>query len=227
MKGKNLATLLCLGLMPMTGTAIAETGQKKRVVLVHGIFQQGNCFNSLKKKLEQQDCECLIPSLKPADAKTGLEPLAAQLQKEIEKKWGRQAPIHLIAHSMGGLVSRYYLQELGGHTRCGSLVTLATPHHGTFMAYLYPGKGASQMRPKSEFLQQLDDSSHRLKDVRLISYRTPFDLMILPSTSSCWDCAQNEMVWAPAHPLVMHTPRVQRHIFEVIHSDSPAAGQRK
>lgn len=227
MKRKNLATMLCLGLMPMAGTTSAEAGQKKRVVLVHGIFQQGDCFNPLKKKLEQQGCECLIPALKPADANTGLEPLAAQLRKEIDQKWGRDASIHIVAHSMGGLVSRYYLQELGGYARCGSLVTLATPHHGTCMAYFYPGKGASQMRPNSEFLQQLDQTSHRLKDVRLISYRTPFDLMILPSTSSCWDCAQNEMVWAPAHPLVMHTPRVQRHIFEVIHSESSTAGQSK
>jgi hypothetical protein len=42
MKRKNLATMLCLGLMPMAGTAAAEPGQKKRVVLVHGIFQQGD-----------------------------------------------------------------------------------------------------------------------------------------------------------------------------------------
>ena len=195
-------------------TPAAEAGE--RVVMVHGIFQQGHSFVPLKKKLEKQGYDCLIPALKPADARAGIEGLAQQLQREIEAKWGKQASFHIVAHSMGGLVSRYYLQELGGYQHCQSLVTLATPHHGTKAAYFYPGKGALQMRPHSEFLQQLDSSSHRLKNIKLVSYRTPLDLIILPSTSSHWEMAENHRVWALAHPLVMHTPRVQRHILDVI-----------
>lgn len=195
-------------------TTAAEAGE--RIVMVHGIFQRGHSFIPLKKKLEKQGYDCLVPSLKPADARLGIEGLAQQLQREIEAKWGKQADFHIVAHSMGGLVSRYYLQELGGYQHCQTLVTLATPHHGTKAAYFYPGKGAYQMRPNSEFLQQLDASAYRLKQVKLISYRTPLDLIILPSTSSHWEMAENHRVWALAHPLVMHTPRVQRHILEVI-----------
>lgn len=198
----------------------------ERVVLVHGIFQSGKSFIPLKKKLEKQGCECLIPTLKPADARDGIEGLAAQLQREIEAKWGKNASIHIIAHSMGGLVSRYYLQELGGYQHCQTLSTLATPHHGTKAAYFYPGKGALQMRPNSEFLQRLDATAYRLKKVRLTSYRTPLDLIILPSTSSHWDIADNRQVWALAHPLVMHTPSVQQHIMESIHSTAVSPGHR-
>jgi triacylglycerol lipase len=197
--------------------AVAKSGSA-RVVLVHGIFQSGHSFIPMKKQLERQGYDCIIPALKPADARSGIETLAAQLQKEIDQRWGDNADFHIVAHSMGGLVSRYYLQELGGHRRCHTLVTLATPHHGTNTAYFYPGKGSWQMRPRSEFLQQLDASSHRLKNMRIISYRTPLDLIILPSTSSHWDIAENRRVWAPAHPLVMHTPRVKREIYAVLDS---------
>ncbi len=216
MKIKSLLPFLCTGVF--CSPASAKTGSSTRVVLVHGIFQSGHSFIPMKKQLEKQGYDCIIPKLKPADARSGLETLAAQLQSEIEQKWGKDAEFHIVAHSMGGLVSRYYLQELGGHEHCQTLVTLATPHNGTKTAYLYPGKGAWQMRPQSEFLQLLDASSHRLEKLRLISYRTPLDLVILPSTSSHWNLAENRCVWAPAHPLVMHTPRVKREILQELDS---------
>ncbi len=194
--------------------------KKERVVMVHGIFQSGHSFYPLKKRLEKAGHDCLVPSLKPADARSGIETLADQLRLAIEEKWGKDAGFHIVAHSMGGLISRYYLQELGGHEHCHSLITLATPHHGTTAAYLYPGKGALQMRPQSDFLQQLESSEYRLSKVTLISYRTPLDLIILPSTSSHWDVAQNHKVWAPAHPLVLHTPRVQRHIINLLETSA-------
>ena len=36
--------------------------------------------------------------------------------------------IHVIGHSMGGLIARYYVQRLGGDARVHTLVTLGTPH---------------------------------------------------------------------------------------------------
>jgi pimeloyl-ACP methyl ester carboxylesterase len=37
----------------------------------------------------------------------------------------------IVAHSMGGLVSREYMQNCGGAERIIKLITLATPHHGS------------------------------------------------------------------------------------------------
>jgi triacylglycerol lipase len=42
--------------------------------------------------------------------------------------------VNVIAHSMGGLDARWYVGRLGGHERVASLVTIATPHHGTAIA---------------------------------------------------------------------------------------------
>jgi triacylglycerol lipase len=215
-KKRLLFSLLTSGLcgVPLS----AAQGEPTRIVLVHGIFERGHSFVPMKKKFEKMGCECLVPRLNPCDARTGIETLAQQLQREIKESWGKNAKFHIVAHSMGGLVSRYYLQELGGHKQCHSFITLATPHHGTKAAYFYPGIGASQMRPNSPFLRQLETTSHRLENVRLISYRTPLDLIILPSTSSHWEMAENHRVWALAHPLVMHMPSVQTHIMQVIRS---------
>lgn len=36
----------------------------------------------------------------------------------------------VVAHSMGGLVARYWIAKLGGHQVCRALMTLGTPHRG-------------------------------------------------------------------------------------------------
>ena len=42
--------------------------------------------------------------------------------------------IHIIAHSMGGLDSRYMISKLGMADRVLSLTTISTPHHGSPIA---------------------------------------------------------------------------------------------
>ncbi|MFI6504151.1 hypothetical protein [Nonomuraea typhae] len=53
-------------------------------------------------------------------------------------KWqtihGREARVVFIAHSMGGLVARYYLEVLGGHELATQLITIGTPYSGSIRA---------------------------------------------------------------------------------------------
>ena len=120
----------------------------KRVVMVHGIFQnEWRCFGRLRRELEAQGVECICPSLKPADARHGLPALAEQLKKAIDAKWKPNERFVLIGFRMGGLVGRHYLQDMGGASRCDGIFTVATPHYGTRTAWMWYGEGAHQMRP--------------------------------------------------------------------------------
>ncbi len=222
---RALRIALCVAAPCANGMAGDAVKEGSRVVLVHGIFQNGMSFTPLARKLESRGCECLVARLKPADARLGLEPLAEQLKMAIEQKWGQNKKIHIVAHSMGGLISRYYLQNLGGHRRCQSLTTLASPHHGTVMAWCYPGKGAGQMRPGSAFLKELQSGEERLAGMELRSFYTPMDLIILPYQSSKWRMADNQMVYAPAHPLVMFSPRAIRSIVDLTCAEKAAASK--
>ncbi|WP_375512701.1 alpha/beta fold hydrolase [uncultured Nostoc sp.] len=77
---------------------------------------------------------------------------ARLLKKLIDKKlllWQETYPdaqVILIAHSMGGLVSRYYLEHLGGREHCKALITLSTPHRGSVKALNFLANGY-QKRP--------------------------------------------------------------------------------
>lgn len=57
-------------------------------------------------------------------------------------------PVIIVAHSMGGLVARYWAAVLGGWQRCHALLLLGTPHRGAPKAldWLVNGAGAGRLR---------------------------------------------------------------------------------
>jgi triacylglycerol lipase len=189
-----------------------QAPQKGRIVLVHGFLETGGNFDMMRKRLQSQGYECLVPRLRPSDGQDGLDVVADRLKCDIETAFGEKEPLTIIAFSMGGLVSRYYLQQLGGAERCNMFITISSPHHGTQAAWLYPTSGAQQMRPGSEFLTRLAESESKLGKMPVISYRTPMDLIILPSESSIWDRAENLEFPVLLHPLMLSSRPVLRDI---------------
>ncbi len=174
-------------------------------VLVHGINDTSRKFKTMQTAFEQNGYRCIVPSLTPKNGSRGLEFMAMQLKGIIDTETKSKEPyICLVAFSMGGLIARYYLQELEGNRVVSLFFSISTPHHGSLLAYLSTrNKGALQMRPSSEFLRRLEQSSANLKNIPCFSYWTPWDLMILPTTSSIWDKAQNIRVNCLCHPLMV------------------------
>ncbi len=58
--------------------------------------------------------------------------LAEQIDAALERSGADK--VNIIAHSMGGLDSRYAIASLGYADRVASLVTISTPHRGTLVA---------------------------------------------------------------------------------------------
>lgn len=56
--------------------------------------------------------------------------LSARKLAEAIENWPIKAPITLMAHSLGTLVSRYYVEKLGGKRRVERLILMGGPHHG-------------------------------------------------------------------------------------------------
>jgi triacylglycerol lipase len=78
--------------------------------------------------LEGMGFDVMVPQLPwGQNIKRRAEFLAGQLKHE-------SGPLHLIAHSMGGLDARYYITHLGGHKKVASLTSLASPHRGSTAA---------------------------------------------------------------------------------------------
>ena len=104
--------------------------------------------------------------------------------------------LHIVAHSMGGLAVRAYLSG-GGVAR--RVVFLATPHQGTWSAYLGWGEGAEEMIPGSRFLADLPTDPALPVGVEAVTVRTPLDTHILPSESATLPGVPDETVCCPTH----------------------------
>ena len=59
---------------------------------------------------------------------------ARELAKTIDE-WSAPPPIIIIAHSMGCLIARYYVERLGGYSKVSRLILMGGPHHGTPSAF--------------------------------------------------------------------------------------------
>jgi pimeloyl-ACP methyl ester carboxylesterase len=76
---------------------------------------------------------------------------AHKLKRLIERqlpKWRqlcRDAKVILIAHSMGGLVARYYLEVLEGWRECKALITFGTPYRGSLNALNFLANGYKKL----------------------------------------------------------------------------------
>ena len=182
------------------------------IVLVHGFLNRGGILRGLAGHLRSVGHTCFVPSLKPCDARCGVPALADQLDQYIQASLLADSRLAIVGFSMGALVVRYYLQELGGHRRADAFFSIGGPHAGTRSAYMYPSAGAHQMRPRSEFLTRLDQTTARLAGLPITCYWTPYDLMIRPIESAKWSRAEHVRLPALIHSLMVFDRRLYRDI---------------
>jgi len=62
--------------------------------------------------------------------------LAARKLGEMIEQWRPGAPITIIGHSLGTLVTRYYIEKLGGKRLAERIILMGGPHYGTPKAIL-------------------------------------------------------------------------------------------
>ena len=107
---------------------------KYPVLLVHGMmvkdFSLWPAFRGITDFLRKQDVTVDVSN---QDGVGSVETNAAQLKQEIEEILRKENcdKVNIIAHSKGGVDSRYMISRLDMADRVASLTTLSTPHHGS------------------------------------------------------------------------------------------------
>jgi triacylglycerol lipase len=174
------------------------------VLLIHGITDTTLVFRQMTAYLSAQGFSVHSFDLTPNNGAMPLDKLAVQVADYIAKSFDPEQPLDLIGFSMGGIVSRYYIQRLGGLERVQRFISIAAPNNGTFTAYLSKRPGCVQMRPDSPLLRDLNQDSAMLNRLNFTVIWTPYDLMIVPPNSSQMPEAKEVVVstrfhgWIPA-----------------------------
>lgn len=128
-----LATLREVSLMPRDiAPQLPSINQGDDVVvLVHGFLASAGVFRPMRARLEQE-LGARVATFSHAPGARVVT--IAQNLRRLMDRIPTGAHVHLIGHSLGGVVSRYYVQELGGHRRVTQTISLASPFGGAQVA---------------------------------------------------------------------------------------------
>ena len=187
------------------GTRLQRRGGPKRpVLLVHGILGQRHLYwNLFKRRLVADGFrvhEVVLPYALLGDIRIAARMLADKVDATLA---GDKADkVDLVCHSAGGLVARYYLTYLKGDRSVRHLVTLGTPHNGTYFAYLLQLPFLSiarQTRPGSHLITEISRPGAVPPHVRVTSLWSPVDGVVLPPESAVLPGARNVKVPWTSH----------------------------
>jgi pimeloyl-ACP methyl ester carboxylesterase len=153
------------------------------VLLVHGVLCNAGVWTRLARYLRDAGLDGIY-SLSYGPPLASIDTFAEQLARKIAaiRAATGATRVIVVAHSMGGLVTRAYLRQYGcGHI--ARVMTIGTPHHGSVFAWFFPGASLAQMRPGNAWLAALN--RERLDpELRFVSLWSWHDSMVAPQTSS-------------------------------------------
>ena len=155
------------------------------ILLVHGFIDNHAIFTVMERALRRRGFQTLTAY--DYGLLTHNIPLAAVRLGETIEQLATDSGyerIHVIGHSLGGLITRYYVQRLGGDSRVHTLVTLGTPHHGTQLAKAAPLLPlARQLAPGSRVIRELADPAPGCR-TRFLAFHSDIDPLVVPSSSA-------------------------------------------
>jgi hypothetical protein len=157
------------------------------VLLVHGLVDNRSIFAVMRRSLRRRGFASVCSwNYSPLLRDVGRA--AHDLGDHIERICAQTGHdrVHVVGHSLGGLIARYYVQRQGGDRRVDSLVTLGTPHGGSVLAHALPTPLVRQLRPGSPVLQELAEPVDRC-DTQITAVYSDLDQMVLPTSAGRCD----------------------------------------
>jgi triacylglycerol lipase len=182
---------------------------KDPVVFIHGFTGSSTSFDNMKQWLVSQGWPSnYLYAIQYSDTTGSSIDNAYELQSFVKTvlRQTKASKVDIVAHSMGGLSTRYYVKYLEGAQKVDDVVTLGSPHHGTNSSYFgLWTEGAREMVPGSAFLNDLNsadetpDGSDASEIIQYTSIYSSADTVINPYTSSIIEGASNIEISGVSH----------------------------
>ena len=178
---------------PAPGTPV-----RRGVVLVHGFVCNRGLWNRWLQRLHQQRRVVCAVNLEPVFGSIDdYVPAIDAAVHRVTQATG-QPPL-VVCHSMGGLAVRAWLRALDADKRVAQVVTLGTPHHGTWLARFSVVANASQMRRDSRWLAQLRRDEPPARGALFTCYYSACDNIVFPTSTAVLPGAHRVLVPGVAH----------------------------
>lgn len=195
------------------------------IILLHGYFHNRSAFLVVRRALRRagfRHVSTMNYNVIGHDVAELARQLSAHVDHVLSETGAHQ--VHLIGHSLGGLVARAYIQLYGGSQKVHTCVTLGSPHGGTYAAWAGRGRAARDLRPGSDLIERLEQAAP--VETRFVAYYSNLDAMIIPASNakivSTNVRARNVLVKDLGHMSFLISQTLLRSIVDVLwHLDEP------
>ena len=180
---------------------------QRGVVFVHGFFCNRGLWTPWLKRLQGGGHAFVAVNLEPLFA--SIDDYAGQIDAAVQQV--RQAsgmPPLLVCHSMGGLAARAWLKQMKASARVYHVVTIGTPHRGTWLARFGHGQNGRQMRLHSSWQAQLDEGMPDDWNALFTCWYSNGDNIVFPASNATLPGADNRLVRGAGHVQLAFEPQV-------------------
>lgn len=180
---------------------------RRGVILVHGFVCNRGLWSPWLRRLKQLDVPCIAVNLEPVFGSIDdYPPIIDAAVARMSEQTGL-APL-IVAHSMGGLASRAWLRSHGSEARFHHVVTIASPHHGTWLARFAFSANGRQMRLASRWIGELAAAETSEVRGRFTCFHGNCDNIVFPVGTATLPGADNRHLPGVAHVDMVGVPGV-------------------
>ncbi len=199
---------------------------RRGVVLVHGYVCNRGLWASWLARLRAARVPAIAVTLEPVfgsiDAMiAGVDAAVTRLSEQTG-----MAPL-VVAHSMGGLVVRAWLRGSGDDHRVHGVITIGSPHAGTWLARFSRTTNGRQMRLGSSWLAALAAAEPPERRARFTCFYSDCDNIVFPPSTATLAGADNRLIAGVAHIALVEHPDVFAEAWRWLHGEPIAVPATK
>jgi triacylglycerol lipase len=185
------------------------SAHKRGVVFLHGFFCNRALWTPYMQALAAQGHAHISLTMEPAFA--SIDAYTGQIDRAVVQiTHATGLPPILVGHSMGGLAARAWLRAANDDSRAHQIITIGTPHGGTWLAASSQARNGQQMRQSSDWLQALAAQETPARRAKFVCWMSNCDNIVFPVSNAHLEFAQNCTDHGHGHVQLAFTPTVMQ-----------------
>lgn len=180
---------------------------QRGVVFIHGFFCNRGFWNPWLERLHGSGHAFVALSLEPVFG--SIDDYTPQIDAAVlQVTQATGLPPLLVCHSMGGLAARAWLHTMQGDSAVHHIVTIGTPHQGTWLARFSRSLNGQQMRLASDWQARLDVGMPSGRRALFTCWYSSSDNIVFPTSSAALPGADNRLIRGKAHVQMAFAPQL-------------------
>jgi triacylglycerol esterase/lipase EstA (alpha/beta hydrolase family) len=191
-----------------------KKNDKAVVILLHGFLSNRGLWNPWMRRLNESNVDFVCVNLEPLFG--SINNYVALIEKAVRQaeQLSDVKPV-VICHSMGGLALRKWLvSHRDARQRVQQIVTIGTPHSGTWMAKFLLSTNGREIWSGSQWLAELVAQEKELRPddtyAGFVCWYSNCDNMVVPASSGKLSGADNRKIVGIGHLALIYHPRVMQ-----------------